>query len=259
MPKYSKERTSVKVYMPIEVEDTEIKRLLQKNGEYLIITGKSTQKKKNRHYYEGHFEGYNRKLIFSIEQAREGKIWNPEKPDEYGFYAGTYNVDKYIYNIWKNMERRCYYVDYPSYQAYGAKGITVSDEFKSYVFFENWYKANWDGYTKLEIDKDVKSNGECKIYSPLTCILIPAAINTFISTLGEMKGIEVKHNTNNDTYCVHYRRKFKKINKNFKTLEEAKAFKKDLDKQYLELLFTIYSLNDNIKNLLRNYVEVSLC
>lgn len=257
MLKYLKEKT-VNEFHFTDTEDSGIEKHLQNNGEYLIVTNKSTQKKCNRYFYEGYFEGYKRRLIFSIEQARDGKIWNPDKPDKFGFKVGTYNIDKYIYNVWKNMERRCYYSDYPAYQSYGAKGITVSDEFKSYVFFENWYKANWDGYTKLEIDKDVKSNGECKIYSPLTCILIPAAINTFISTLGEMKGIEVKHNTNNDTYCVHYRRKFKKINKNFKTLEEAKTFKKDLDKQYLELLFTIYTLNDSIKNSLRNYVEVSL-
>lgn len=258
MPKYLEERT-VNEFHYADTENPGIERHLQSNGEYLIVTNKSTQKKRNRYFYEGYFEGYERKLIFSIEQAREGKVWNPDKPDKFGFKVGTYNIDKYIYNIWKNMERRCYYPNCKAYPQYGAKGVTVSEEFKNYLFFEKWYRSIWDGESKLEIDKDVKTVGGCKIYSPTTCILIPEAINTFISTLGEGKGIEEIHNSSNVTYCVHYRRKFKKINKNFKTLEEAKAFKKDLDKQYLELLFTIYSLNDNIKNSLRNYVEVSLC
>ena len=259
MSKYTVERTSVFEYLTVDSNYQKVDRILQNNGEYLIVTGRSTQKKGNRYYYEGFFEGYNRKLIFSLEQARNGKVWNPEKPDEYGFVTGTYNVDKYIYNIWKNMERRCYYVNYFAYQGYGAKGVIVSNEFKNYVFFENWYRANWDGHTKLEIDKDVKSHNGCKIYSPSTCILIPGAINTFISTLGETKGIEEVRNTTNNTYCVHYRRKYKKINKNFKTLEEAKIFKKELDKEYIEILLSMYPLDNEIKNLLRNYVEVSVC
>ena len=64
---------------------------------------------------------------------------------------------------------------------------------------------------------------------------------------------------NNNTYCVHYRRRYKKVNKNFKTLDEAKVFKKNLDKQYLELLLSMYSLSEDIQKALRNYVEVSIC
>ena len=235
-------------------------RIKQNNGEFLIVTGKSNQKYKNRYLYKGHFEGYDKELIFRMWEASIGKIWNPDKPDEYGFVVGKHQIDKYIYNVWKkNMERRCYYPNFPVYSLYGAKGIKVSDEFKNYTFFENWYKTNWDGISKLEIDKDVKSNGECKVYSPETCILIPEAINTFISTLGEMKGIEEVQNVNNNTYCVHYRRRYKKVNKNFKTLDEAKVFKKNLDKQYLELLLSMYSLSEDIQKALRNYVEVSIC
>lgn len=257
MPKYLDERT-VNEFHYANTSSFEVKRLLQNNGEYLIVTNKSSKKKNNRYFFEGYFEGYNRNLIFNINQAKEGKVWNPDKPDEYGFVTGAYNVDKYIYNIWKNMERRCYYVDNPVYSSYGAKGVIVSEEFKNYSFFESWYKNNWDGVSKLEIDKDVKS-GECKIYSPSTCILIPSAINTFISTLGEKKGIEERQNSCNTTYCLHYRRKYKKINKNFKTLNEAILFKKDLDKQYLEYLLSVYNLSEDIQNALRTYVEIFVC
>lgn len=258
MSKYLEER-KVNEFHYADTTKLGIERLLQNNGEYLIVTNRSDQKKRNRYFYEGYFEGYKRKLVFSIEQARNGQIWNPDKPDEFGFKAGTYNVNKYIYNIWKNMERRCYYVDYPAYSHYSAKGVTVSDEFKNYSFFENWYKLQWDGKTKLELDKDVKSDGECKIYSPSTCILIPDAINTFISTLGERKAIEEIDRGRSITYCLRYRRKYKTLYKNFKTLSEAQTYKKALDKQYLEILFSIYPLSEDIKNSLRNYVEISVC
>ena len=258
MPKYVKER-AVNEFHYADIGNSGIERHFQSNGECLVVTNKSTQKKHSRYFYEGYFEGYDRKLVFRLEQAREGKVWNPDKPDEYGFVVGAYNVDKYIYNIWKNMERRCYYPNSQSFSLYGAKGTIVSDEFKSYTYFESWYKNNWDGISKLELDKDVKSNGQCKIYSPSTCILIPSAINTFISTLGEKRGIEERHNTLNTTYCLHYRRKYKKINKSFKTLNEAILFKKELDKQYLEYLLSVYSLREDIQTALRNYVEIFVC
>ena len=258
MPKYSEERL-VDEFHYADIKDTGIEKLLQKNGEYLIVTNKSSKKKRSRYFYEGYFDGYCRKLIFSIEQARNGQISNPDKPDDYGFVIGKYRINKRIYNVWKNIERRCYYTDFYAYQNYGAKGVTVSEEFKNYAFFEKWYIDNWDGISKLEIDKDVKSKGGCKIYSPSTCILIPSAINTFISTLGERKSIEERHNKTSITYCLHYRRKYKKVNKNFKTLKEANQFKKELDKQYLEFLFTLYNLSEDIQNSLRNYVEIFTC
>ena len=254
---YLNEKQIVQDSGPINTE-IELERILQNNGETLVVTNKSEFQHKTAHrfFYEGYFDGYSKKLLFSIESARKGKVRNPDKKDEYGFYIGKYAVDKHIYFIWKNMERRCYYSDTNGFHNYGAKGVQVSDSFKCYAFFESWYKQNNYGLSDLEIDKDVKSSGTCKMYSPETCILIPSAINTFISTLGENKGIEEVHNKLNNTYCVHYRRKYKRINKNFKTLEEAKSFKRNLDIEYLELLISQYELPDDIKQALRTYVEV---
>ena len=257
MPKYSEERISIKEFIHIYNDHKIIEKLLQNNGEYLIVTNKSVQKKRNRYYYEGHFEGYNRKLIFSIEQARNGQVWNPDKPDQYGFVPGTYNVDKYIYNVWKNMERRCYYPDNENYHRYGAKGVTVADSFKNYAFFEHWYKSNWDGVSKVSLDKDCKSYGGNLQYSPETCILIPQEINMLISTLGT--GIERICRKKGFVYCLRYRRRNKNIYKNFNSLLEAKQYKKELDKDYLEYLFTIYDVAEETKQILRNYVEIFEC
>ena len=68
MSKYLAER-AVNDFRIADTSNMGIERLLQKNGELLIVTNKSSQKKNNRYFYEGYFEGYNRSLIFRIEQA----------------------------------------------------------------------------------------------------------------------------------------------------------------------------------------------
>lgn len=64
--------------------------------------------KRNRYYYTGHFEGYTRRLYFRLDSAQYGNVSNPDKRDEYGFICDEPITDKHIYNVWKNMERRCY-------------------------------------------------------------------------------------------------------------------------------------------------------
>lgn len=249
MPKYSKERASIYNYIPVTGSDVEKERILQNNGENLIITGKSKEKKNHRFYYEGYFEGYKRKLIFDITIARDGKVRNPDKVDEYGFSVGKYVIDKFIYNIWKNIERRCYYPKYPYYPQYGGSGIIVNDYFKTYSKFEKWYKQHLYNELNLQIDKDCLGKKE---YGPNTCILIPNDINTFLSTLG--KGI---YTTKYGTYCVRLRRKHKRLNKNFADKDEAIIFKKEEDLMYLNALFLMHpNIPSDVKDKLINYVKV---
>ena len=71
-----------------------------------------------------------------------------------------------------------------NYSNYGAKGVEVSDEFKVYSKFKNWYINNYGNppYGVLEIDKDCLSilkGLPNKMYSAETCLLIPSSINTF--------------------------------------------------------------------------------
>ena len=228
-------------------------RILQNCGDYLIIDGKSEKKVRSRYYYEGHFEGYSRTIYFRLDSAQYGNVSNPYKRDEYGFLCDEDIVDSNIYFVWKNMARRCYDKRCQAYSNYGGIGVTVSEEFKTYSNFKNWYIQESGGNRFLELDKDCLSylSNVPKVYSRDTCILIPPELNTFISTIG--KGIYL---TKSNTYCVRLRRKLKRVNKNFKTYTEAVDFKKEADIEYLELLLTNYDLPINIKNIIREYVKV---
>lgn len=70
-----------------------------------------------------------------------------------------------IYSIWCGMKKRCYNPAEKSYTRYGAKGITVCEEWlHDFMAFYKWSMDN--GYTdKLTIDRIDNSKG----YSPDNC------------------------------------------------------------------------------------------
>lgn len=57
-----------------------------------------------------------------------------------------------IYRTWQSMRYRCQNKNHTAYDSYGAKGISVCEEWdKSFISFKNWAFSN--GYTdKLTID-----------------------------------------------------------------------------------------------------------
>ncbi len=69
------------------------------------------------------------------------------------------------YRIWQSMIRRCYDKEHKSYKFYGAKGITVCDEWKNdATAFYNWAMKN--GYQdNLTLDR---IDGNCN-YAPNNC------------------------------------------------------------------------------------------
>lgn len=70
-----------------------------------------------------------------------------------------------LYNIWRGMRQRCYCQEQDNYKYYGARGVTVCEEWRvSFVAFYEWAIAN--GYQeRLTIDRiDVDGN-----YCPENC------------------------------------------------------------------------------------------
>ena len=83
------------------------------------------------------------------------------------------------YSIWRGVVVRAtssYFKElYPSY-----KNVGICPEWLAYTSFKEWYDKQYkeDGW---EIDKDLLSGKENKIYSPSTCVLLPKEINHLLA------------------------------------------------------------------------------
>lgn len=74
--------------------------------------------------------------------------------------------------IWNGMKARCFNPKSVSYKNYGAKGITVCEEWLVFQNFHNWAVSN--GYADgLQIDRIDNSKG----YSPNNCRWVPRITN----------------------------------------------------------------------------------
>jgi len=83
--------------------------------------------------------------------------------------------DHPLYFAWSNIIQRCTNPKDSAYEWYGAKGVTVCEEWRNdFKTFYDWCIENgWK--PGLEIDKDVKGGNA---YSPQNCILIDHKINS---------------------------------------------------------------------------------
>lgn len=91
-----------------------------------------------------------------------GRCSASKRATERNFKHGGFGTR--LYEIWRQMHRRCYGENTKAYPLYGGRGITVCDEWKEYKSFEKWALEN--GYSDgLTIDRiDVNGN-----YCPDNC------------------------------------------------------------------------------------------
>lgn len=70
-----------------------------------------------------------------------------------------------MYNIWSGMKRRCYNKKSAIYKFYGARGISVCDEWRnSFASFREWCEAN--GYSDAKSIDRINPDGN---YEPNNC------------------------------------------------------------------------------------------
>lgn len=82
---------------------------------------------------------------------------------------------KDIYSRWMAMIHRCY-KDGDGYKTY--KDVTVCEEWHNFFNFYNWAKGQPFLLDKQwNLDKDLFSEPDHKIYSPETCCIIPVGLN----------------------------------------------------------------------------------
>lgn len=144
------------------------------------------------------------------------------------FKATSGNQKTTLYSIWYSMIQRCY-LKRPRYAHYA--DCTVCDEWHNFQNFARWAVAN--GFQKgLNLDKDLLIKGN-KIYSPETCLFLPASLNTLLINCKKRRGqlpvgvdyrpergkYRAKLNKNKKIVCVGY---FKTPIEAFNAYKEAK-------------------------------------
>ena len=230
---------------------------LQNCGDSLRVLKRVGKDKASRALYECEFLTYPCKVISTKSHILEGKVYNYYIPNKFGCYFGvgkyTTSNSKNIHSMWTNIFRRCYDKNDIYYCNYGAKDITVCEEWKCFQNFAAWYEENSSWNTNnyfLEIDKDILSNRDNKIYSPSTCLLIPSEINKFLVGFSLTSGIEER--------CGHFRCRVQHKDKIFKsttfdTFEEARIVYLNKKQEFWIELINSYELPISLKNILINF------
>ena len=116
----------------------------------------------------------------------KGIVKSPFDPSVYGIGylgIGPYSIDihRRHYDSWNSMLGRCYSEKYhakkPSYVE-----CIVDPIFHNFQNFALWYDYNYyeiEGET-IQLDKDILYPGN-KVYSPITCVFVPAHINSLFA------------------------------------------------------------------------------
>ena len=91
-----------------------------------------------------------------------------------------------IYRQWQNMIVRCYneryHIRFPTYI-----GCYVSDEFKDYSKWREWYDNYQYKHDGWHLDKDLLIKGN-KVYSEDTCVFLPKEINLVLTKCEASRG-----------------------------------------------------------------------
>lgn len=211
--------------------------------------------------------------IITFGNLKKGSVSDPMSPSIYGIgYLGDGIYKTKIagsqtpfYKIWQTILQRCYDKESSSYKNYGAKGVTVCEEWQNYQNFASWYNNTRRIWMEdWVVDKDLlfKHNN---IYSPTTCCFLPNKINNALTKRDSKRGdypigVYLKSQTKNGKV---YNSIIAQLNKDgdkihlgcFKTIEEAFNVYKIAKENHMKELALEYKdlIEENAYNALINY------
>lgn len=181
-----------------------------------------------------------------------GSILDPYFKSQYGIgYMGmkTFynkaNEYKRQHSVWHSMLKRCYSEECKQYIWYD--NCEVCEEWHNFSNFLQWYNDNSyelpEGMGTVDLDKDIKYHNN-RIYSPDTCLLIPATINRMIDHRRTIfTGLPLGVSIDKKTSKYKARGRIDKIDKHFgiyDTIEEAFAVVKYEKEKELRKVAEIY-------------------
>lgn len=136
--------------------------------------------------------------VCEMKEIKTGGIKDIKLPNIYrnGFVGSKYKthyinqdgkkVNTVEYEKWRGLLRRCYSEKerskFPTYI-----DCKVSDNFKSYEFFYEWFNKQVGSDKGFDLDKDLLFKGN-KIYGENTCILLPRELNSLLSKNDVVRG-----------------------------------------------------------------------
>ena len=125
-----------------------------------------------------------------------------------GIGNGSNSHDLSLKKTWEGMMARCYDKNSPSYGTYGAKGVSVSDEWLEFAVFAKdaiglpGYSNKINSDSRYVLDKDVRGNGF--VYSANNCCWVTDEENSNASQqklyVVEKDGVEYSF-TNISNFC----------------------------------------------------------
>jgi hypothetical protein len=123
---------------------------------------------------------YKFKLRTENRSVRSGELKNPLQPDDKGFFFGEGKFDSHnkSYLLWNHMKKRCGNKNGRS-PAYS--DVSVCDSWKNYQNYASWH-VKQIGYDQegWHVDKDLLDR-DARVYSPDTCVILPAHVNTMLT------------------------------------------------------------------------------
>jgi len=137
-------------------------------------------------------------ILYNIryDHIKSGSVSNPYHLSVFDIgYLGigvyTVKINKktsLCYRVWSDMLRRCYSEKHQNNNITYI-GCDVTEEWKCFQNFAEWYYENYDSniMCKWQLDKDILIKGN-NIYSPENCCFVPQEINNLFTKTNSKRG-----------------------------------------------------------------------